>query len=181
MLLLLLLSLFVGWLVPWWLRHEIARGQAYTWAPQVLVTFGLSQLLLQVPLVLWLFLAHGDWAVHYTLAARAIPSAAILILVLVPPLVTGLCFMAGVFWVSRERSRWVAGAAALCLALVVAVTVLLRRRLAGPPAHVLGLAPGEVSSLPISFFAVLGVALALVALGQWFLCNRLRRSLTSLM
>ncbi len=180
-LLLLLLSLFVGWLVPWWLRQEIARGMAYTWAPQVLVTFGLSQLLLQVPFVLWLLLAHGDWAVHYTVPAQAIPSAAIMVLMMVPPSITLLCFMTGVFWVSRERSRWVAGAAASSFAVFCAVALLLRSRLAGPPAHKLSLGPGEAASLPISFFAVLGIALGVAALGQWFLGNRLRKSLTSLM
>ncbi len=73
--------------------------------------------LVLVPISLYFYWFHGDWALHYVADAQAIPSAVALVGFVVEVLLGGLGFVAGASLVRAQREA-VAGAV---LGLVVAV------------------------------------------------------------
>jgi hypothetical protein len=130
-----------------------------------------------VPVSLYFYWFHGDWALHYLVDVQAIPSAVALVGFVVEASLGGVGFLAGASLVRGQREAVAAAVLGLVVVVGGVVVHLARARLAvlgsfaqfhggfGLTAYARG--PMVYETIAMSLFAVIGLAylLAMLAFG----------------
>lgn len=126
---LVLLGFSIGLAAALAARADLCLSPRPAIVSKACTAYGIFVGLILVPISIYFYAFHGDWALLYVVDSRHIPSAFALLCFLLEGLIGLGGFLLGAAWVRTQREGWAFGAASISVLAALAVIFIGWERL----------------------------------------------------